>query len=205
MIGVLAIVAILAAVMAPRVFSTIANSRVTSAVSSVNSISSAVTDFVGKYGPVPLASGNSRVDDLLLTSGYLDSRFTVKIGTQPSTPPVAGATWAFANSVWAASGGSSQTSQARIICSTATTTIPSSASGSNYQLDGSANLPTGAQVISAVIPNVTSAQALALSQAIDGETLSATAAGVADAAGKVVYAAPNGAGLTTVYIYIAQQ
>jgi prepilin-type N-terminal cleavage/methylation domain-containing protein len=137
MIGVLAIVAILAAVMAPRVFSTIANSRVTGAVSSVNAVSSAVTDFVGKYGPVPLASGNSRVDDLLLTSGYLDSRFIVKIGTQAPNPPIAGAAWTYANSVWTAAGGSSQNTQSRVICSTATTTVPTTATGSSLRAERS--------------------------------------------------------------------
>ena len=205
MIGVLAIIAVLAAVIAPRVFSTIASSRVNAAASSIGGISSAVTDFASKYGNLPVTGANSRIDDLLLTSGYLDQRFTVKIGTPAPTPPVAGASWTFANSVWTSAGGASQATQARIICVASNANVPSAAAGANYQLDGATNLPTGVNVISAVIPNVTGTQAQALSAAVDGDSLSAATNAVADNAGKVVYAAPNGAGLTTVYIYIAQQ
>lgn len=205
MIGVLAIIAVLAVAIVPKVFSTIATSRVTSAVSAVTSVQSACADFSGKYGPIPVTVAASRVDDLLLSAGYLDSRFKVKIGTPPASPPIAGATWTYANGAWTAAGGSSQATQARIICLTSTAAAPDAANGANYQLDGATNLPTGVLVLSAVIPNVTGTQAQQLSQAIDGDSLSAANTTSADNAGKVVYAAPNGQGLTTVYIYIAQQ
>ena len=87
MIGVLAIIAVLAVARSCRkVFSTIATSRITGAVSAVNSVGSACADFTGKYGPIPVTVADSRVDDLLLTAGYLDSRFSVKIGTPPANP-----------------------------------------------------------------------------------------------------------------------
>jgi len=205
MIGVLAIIAILAVVIVPKVFATISSSRVTGAVSSVGAIQSAAADFTGKYGTVPTTTNNSRIDDLLLSSGFLDGRFVVKVGAPPSNPPVAGATWTYANSAWTAAGGSSQAAQSRIICVTSNTTTPSSAAGANYQLDGVTNLPAGSRVISAVLVNVTAADALSLSQKIDGDGYSAADTTTADSSGKVVYAAPNGAGLTTVYIYIASQ
>jgi prepilin-type N-terminal cleavage/methylation domain-containing protein len=205
MIGVLAIIAVLAVAIVPKVFSTIATSRVTSAVSAVTSIQSAAADFSGKYGPIPVTTANSRVDDLLLTAGYLDSRFHVKIGTPPANPAIAGAAWTYANGAWTAAGGASQATQSRIICLMSTNTAPSTAAGSNYQLDGATNLPAGVLVLSAVIPNVTGAQAQQLSLSIDGDALSAANTTTADNAGKVVYAAPNAQGLTTVYIYVAQQ
>ncbi len=205
MIGVLAIIAILAVVTAPKVFSTISNSRVTSAVSSINAVGSALSDFGGKYGNIPTTTANSRVDDLLMSAGYLDQRFAIKIGTPPSTPPIAGAAWAYANGAWTASGGSSQATQSRIICLRSNANTPSTAAGANYQLDGSTNLPAGSLVISAVIPNLTGQQAHELSVAVDGDSLSAADNVTADNAGKVVYAAPNGNGLTTAYVYIAQQ
>lgn len=203
MIGVLAIIAILAVVIVPKVFSTIASSRVTNAVGSVNAIKTAVSEFAGKYGAIPITNNNSRVDDLLLTAGNLDGRFTVKIGTQPSTPPLAGAAWAYANSAWTASGGVSQTTQSRIVCLASTTATPGT--GTNYQLDGTNNLPAGARVISAVLPGVTATEARELSVRLDGDSLSQATATTADTAGKVVYAAPNAAGTTTAYIYIAHQ
>jgi prepilin-type N-terminal cleavage/methylation domain-containing protein len=205
MIGVLAIIAVLAVAIVPKVFSTIATSRITGAVSAVNSIQSATADFTGKYGPMPVTGANSRVDDLLLTAGFLESRFNVKIGTPPSNPAIAGAAWTYANGVWTSAGGASQATQTRILCQASSAAVPSTAAGANFQLDGATNLPTGVTVLSAVIPNVTGTQALALSQAIDGDNLSAASVAVADNAGKVVYAAPSAAGLTTVYIYIAQQ
>ena len=60
-------------------------------------------------------------------------------------------------------------------------------------------------MISAVFVNVTGAQARQLSLDIDGDAMSAADTVTADGAGKVVYAAPNGAGLTTAYVYLAQQ
>jgi prepilin-type N-terminal cleavage/methylation domain-containing protein len=205
MIGVLAIIAILAVVIVPKVFATIGSSRVTSAVSSLGALQSASADFSGKYGTLPVTNANSRIDDLLLTSGYVDSRFTVKIGTPPPNPAVAGANWTYAAGVWSAAGGASQAAQSRIICLASTAAAPSAANGANYQLDGATNLPTGARVLSAVLVNVTGAQARQVSLLMDGDAFSAADTVSADSAGKVVYAAPNAQGLTTVYVYLAQQ
>jgi len=208
MIGVLAIIAILAVIVVPKVFSTIAGSRVTSAVASVNSMRSSLSEFSGRYGAVPLTTANSRIDDLLITAGMLDSRFVVKIGAQPGTAIVAGATWANTTGSWVATGGASQTAQSRIICSTSTPgTAPSTALGANFRLNGgNINLPAGASVVAAVLVNVTIAEARDLSLRIDGDALSTTTAQAtaADNNGKVVYAAPTN-GLTTAYVYIAHQ
>ena len=205
MIGVLAIIAILAVVIVPRVFSTIDSSRVTSAASSITAIKSSISDFAGKYGTMPVTTANSRIDDLLLAAGLTDSRFVVKLGTQPSNPAIAGATWTQTAGVWSAAGGASQATQSRVICVTSNVTAPSAANGANYQLDGVTNLPAGSLVVSAVIVNATANEARALSENIDGDAYTAATNAVADNAGKVVYAAPNAAGLTTVYIYLANQ
>jgi prepilin-type N-terminal cleavage/methylation domain-containing protein len=205
MIGVLAIIAILAVIIVPRVFSTIASSRITNAVASINSGKTAISDFAGKHGTVPVTNANARIDDLLLTAGMLDSRFQVKIGTQPVNPPVAGAAWTNNSGTWTAAGGANQAGQSRLICLTSTTATPSTANGANYQLDGSTDLPSGARVVSAVVVNCTAAEALEMSKRIDGEALSQAAAGTADDDGKVVYRAPNAQGVTTVYVYLAHQ
>jgi len=204
MIGVLAIIAILAVVIVPKVFSTIASSRVTNAVGSVTSIKSAVTDFSGRYGTIPLTTANSRIDDLLVTAGLLDSRFLVKIGTQASNPIVAGATWASVAGVWTPTGGASQATQSRIISLVSTATAPSTAVGANYRLDGVTSLPANSRVVSAVIVGVTAAEARDLSYKIDGDAFTQANTTTADNNGKVVYAAPVG-GVATVYIYIAHQ
>lgn len=205
MIGVLAIIAILAVVIVPKVFSTIASARITNAAGSVTSLKSTVTEFAGKYGTVPTTVAASRLDDLFVTAGMLESRFVVKIGTQPGNPPIAGATWANAAGTWTATGGTSQATQSRIICLNSNATAPNTANGANYQLNGATNLPAGSRVVSAVIVNATGIEARELSLKLDGESATAATAVLADAAGKVVYNTPSAAGLTTVYIYIAHQ
>ena len=205
MIGVLAIIAILAVVIVPKVFSTIASSRVTSAVGSVNTMRTAVTEFAGKYGTIPLTVAASRLDDLLMTANILDTRFGVKIGTQPGATPIAGATWSNATGAWVATGGASQATQSRIICLAAAPAVAPGV-GTNYRLDGTANLAAGARIVSAVIPGVSIGDARELSLKIDGETLTqGTASVAADVAGKVTYAAPGAATSVTVYIYLAHQ
>jgi type IV pilus assembly protein PilA len=202
MIGVLAIIAILAVVIVPKVFSTIAASRVTNAVGSINSIKTAVAEFAGKYGTVPLTDNESRIDDLLLKAGMLDSRFTVKLGTAPSG--VAGDTWTNNNGTWTKDAtGTTQTSQSRILSQTSTTTVPSSAGGRNYKLDGVNDLAPGSIVVSAVLLGVTANDARELSLRIDGDAASESTTATADARGKVVYGA--GTGTKTVYIYLAHQ
>jgi prepilin-type N-terminal cleavage/methylation domain-containing protein len=205
MIGVLAIIAILAVVIVPKVFSTIASSRVTSAVGSINSMRTAVTEFAGKYGTIPLTVAASRLDDLLMTTSILDSRFNVKIGTQPGATPIAGATWSNSTGPWVATGGASQATESRII-SLASAPTASPGVGTNYRLDGTTNLPAGARVVSAVLTGVTLNDARELSQKIDGETLTqGTDSVAADLGGKVSYAAPGAADTVTVYVYLAHQ
>jgi prepilin-type N-terminal cleavage/methylation domain-containing protein len=202
MIGVLAIIAVLAVIIVPKVFSTIASARITSAASSVGAIKSAVAEYAGKYGTIPLTSGsvNNRLDDLLFAEGMLEGRFAVKIGTAPAAS--ASATYTRSTDKWA--GGADQSTQSRIVCQTSTTTGPTTAAGTNFQLSGNTNIPAGSRVVSAVLVNVSGNEARELSLRIDGEAFSATNATAADGAGKVVYAAPVNS-LTTVYIYIAHQ
>src|SRR5688500_1542516 len=82
--GVLAIIAILAVIIVPKVFSTIASSRITNAVGSANSMKAAVAEFATRYGTLPTTSGTSRFDDLLVTTGVLEQQFRTKLGTQPA-------------------------------------------------------------------------------------------------------------------------
>ncbi|MGB0290437.1 MAG: type II secretion system protein, partial [Opitutales bacterium] len=54
MIGVLAIIGILAAVVAPRVIESIRDAKVTSAISSVNAAKTAVLNYYQRYDRIPL-------------------------------------------------------------------------------------------------------------------------------------------------------
>lgn len=202
MIGVLAIIAILAVIIVPKVFATIASARVTSTVASVNTMKTAVTDFAGKYGTIPLTTGtNGRIDDLLVQLGLLESHFVVKLGTQPTSATAAGATWAAA-SPWTpmVAAGASQATQSAILCQNSAPAA-NPGTGTNYHLDGVTSLPAGARVVSAVIRGVTPAEARELSLKIDGDQFTPATTGVADLNGRVTYAAAG----TTVWIYLAHQ
>src|SRR5215471_5265762 len=91
MIGVLAVIAILAAVLIPKVFEAINNSRVNNAAMSVNTVKTAVADHFAKAGSLPVdASGATPAVlalpieqyDLvpLVKEQFLDKPFAVKIG-----------------------------------------------------------------------------------------------------------------------------
>jgi type II secretory pathway pseudopilin PulG len=206
MIGVLAIIAILAVVIVPKVFSTIASSRVTSTVASVTSVKTALAEFSGKYGTLPVigtATPGARIDDLLITTQNLEGRFAPKIGTQAARY-VAGSRWTqnTTTGAWQPTGGTDQTGQSRIITKTSDTATP--VTGNNFRLDGTTNLPGNSIVASAVIMGVTANDARELSLRIDGESLSQTSTTRADTTGKVVYALPVN-GLTDAYIYLAHQ
>ncbi|MDQ8186478.1 prepilin-type N-terminal cleavage/methylation domain-containing protein [Pelagicoccus sp. SDUM812002] len=203
MIGVLAIIAVLAVVIAPKVFGAIRSSRINGTMLSIDTFKTITTDFVGKYGTLPVTNNNSRIDDLLIEAGLSDERFAAKIGLQSDVYAVKGATWKRGtNGAWTASGGSNQSSTSRIICKPSNTTAPNTAGGSNFKLDGSKNMPSGARVISTFLESVPEAEARELSERIDGDALSTTSG--ADAKGKVVYNTPS-RGITDVYVYMMHQ
>ena len=63
MIGVLAIIGILAAVVAPRVIESIRDAKVTSAVASVNAAKVAAINFYQRYDRFPLDSLNGTIEN----------------------------------------------------------------------------------------------------------------------------------------------
>jgi prepilin-type N-terminal cleavage/methylation domain-containing protein len=206
MIGVLAIIAILAVVIVPKVFSTISSSRITSAVGSITSMKTAVSEFAGKYGTIPLTNNNSRIDELLVAQDFLEQRLTLKIGTQRTATTPVGATWGTSSPWTLTAAGNNQTTQSRVTCQTvAPAAIPGSgANPTNFRLDGVTNLPAGSRVVAVAIPGLTATEARELSLRIDGEAMTA-AAGVADDRGKVAYTIPAGAGTYTAHVYLAHQ
>jgi type II secretory pathway pseudopilin PulG len=205
-LGVLAIIAILTVVVLPKVFSAITSARVTNTILAVNTVKTAVTEYAAKDGIFPLATGNARIDDLLIAAGFMDERFSSKMGTRTDPTANRGATWKLKDGVWTPSGGSAQGTASRIHANTSNTTTPSTAAGRNFRLDGRANLPAGSRVVYAQIYNVPAKEAQDMSIRLDGDGRSAANLATADDEGKVVYNTPNRTtGLTTVYVYFVHQ
>src|SRR5512133_3828237 len=90
MIGVLAVIAILAAVLIPKVFEAINNSRINNAAMSCQTVKTAIADHYAKFGSLlstngtVIASGSADAlafDRILMGEGFLDKPFATKIAT----------------------------------------------------------------------------------------------------------------------------
>jgi|SRR5881394_1994651 len=188
MIGVLAVIAILAALLVPKIFEAINNARVNNAAVSYNTAKTALADHYAKFGTMlssngtPIVAGvgeSTNFDKVLVAEAFMDKPFIVKIGDGTGNrveiiPAVTAAT-----AVTAANAG--------------------------FDLDGSGvavNDAPGSVVVWAVIDGVTAGDAKDLNDRIDGPTLGVTTG--ADLKGRVKYADPAG-GTTTVYMYISHR
>ena len=192
MIGVLAVIAILAAMLIPKVFQAINNARVNNAAVSTETIKTATADHYGKYGKLDQEWGTNAVifsgggnycynyETNLIQEGLLDKPFSVKIGGgDPST-----------NSLVELAKGTHENGGAT----------------GGYYLDGTGgSSTTNAQfVLEAVIYGVAAQDAKDLNDLIDGTALGAGNLTAADNKGRVEYAAPIGL-TTTVYIYLTSR
>jgi len=190
MIGVLAIIAVLASLLLPRIFAAINDARVTSAALAINSVRSASMTYFGKYGrfgdlegkPItdlttPAATNWSR--DVLLLGGFLEKAFETKISD--------GAYLYLTNCV---TGGTDPT-------------------GANDAYDFDPNLPPvnnasgGRYVLQVVLDNVALEDARELNRKLDGDALGEGTTPV-DTKGQVKY---NFTGVQsgTVKVYIAHR
>ena len=106
MIGVLAIIGILASVVAPTVFDAIRDGKITAAVSVLQTIKSSCTDYARKYNVFPrdgskppvtgyvrpygpggsnLSAGDTNIGDILISEGMLE-RLSLPIGPAGAAP-----------------------------------------------------------------------------------------------------------------------
>ncbi len=190
MIGVLAVIAILAALLIPKVFEAINNARINNASISYNTVKTALTDHYAKFGVllssngVALAAGTgpaTNFDRVLLMESFLDKPFQVKVGDNVGTRVEI---------------------QTGLAAGTA-----ADASNAAYDLDGTGAVPVndagpaGASVVQAVITGATEQDAKDLNDRLDGPLLG-SALGTADIKGRVKYAASTP---TTIYIYLTHR
>ena len=200
MIGVLAVVAILTAMLIPKVFETINRARISSAAAAVNTVKTSVAAHYSKFGgfadssgtlltPATVgASADAAAFDttVLLPDGMLEKRFSVKIGDQLVTNKV----------------------QVRQIEAAADADAITATSAS-YDMDGvdtDVDTNDGSLLCECIITGVSAADARALKEEIDGSDITAIAnlpaVGGAATKGRVKYdtIAPGATG--TVYVYI---
>jgi len=210
-IGVVAVIAILAAVLTPRVVEVIARSRVSGTAQSLGSLQSAVTGYIVVSNSLPqrlgyevsnTATPGGRFDTDLLRSGLVERLFASPIGSQLAqssagtgcTPGVPQTTTALLlrPHIRSAPGGAASLTPVAV----AITEV-------NFDLDrnGSGDFPSTAMIAFAYIPQVRVVDALGLNRIIDGETLTA---GVEDTAGRCISSAVGTNNTVTVYVYLGQ-
>lgn len=190
MIGVLAIIAVLASMLLPRVFAAINDARVNSAAIAINSAKSASMTYFGKYGRFGDVTGGVIADlstanatawdrEVLLRGGYLERPFATRISENASIT----------------------LSQ----CLTAST----DPTGTNdaYDLDGldspKNDASAGRVLVQAILENVALDDARELNRKIDVEENLATNADTSNQ-GRVKFNM-NGSQVGTVKIYIAHR
>jgi len=197
-IGVVAVIAILAAVLTPRVVSVIARGKVNATAQSLGSLKSATADYVAKNGSFPVRSGTGttnsavsvgRFDADLVAGGFTEKLFGCSIGTQ----------------TFDASALTSRTHVRSLaaVSSGAVTAPSATVGGDNFDLDRDSSTPdftTGQMVVSAFIPGVALSDAIALNKILDGDENTGTGA---DTTGRCMYSAASSANTVTVYIYVA--
>jgi len=197
-IGVVAVIAILAAVLTPRVVSVIARGKVNAAAQSLGSLKSATTDYLTKNGSLPTRDGTGstngavatgRFDADLVTGGFTEKLFACSIGTQTfDSSALSGRV--HIRSLAATSSG--------------TVTAPTATVGGvNFDLDRStstADFTSGQMVVAAFIPGVAIADAIALNKVLDGDDNTGTSA---DSTGRCMYSAAAVDNTVTLYVYIA--
>jgi type II secretory pathway pseudopilin PulG len=172
MVGVLAVIALLAAILVPKVFSAITNARYANTISSLNAVKTACTDYYGKYGKfagvngASLPTGQANAwDTVLVGDNFLERKFECRLGTRGAE-------------------------QIMLATSDASTTAPS-AETYPFKLDGTNTIGGNKLMLVAKIPGVSGADAFELSQRVDGDAMSTSEAALDDK-GRVAYAAPTG-------------
>ncbi len=197
LIGVVAVLVIIGALLLPRVMKlasparTVAEvnqARVAEALASVQAVGTAATEHCARFGslasrngaPFPVPTVYDRFDEVLVSEQLLDRPFAVRLGS--------GATLRLVN----VSGLSAAT---RV-----------DGAGGAYDLNGrGANGITGASfVLEAVVSGVTDAEAKALNDGLDGPALGARP-GEDDCRGKVTYRGGEPAQPREVHIHITHR
>jgi prepilin-type N-terminal cleavage/methylation domain-containing protein len=196
MIGVLAVIAILASMLIPKIFEAINSARINNAAVGFNTMKTAAMEHYGKYGSffssngVPVAAGDAALlsydRQILFKEALVDKPFITKIAT-------AGVTNTFI----------------RVLPAVAATTAPDGIVAA-YNLDGALPVndtsgPTAGDknIVEAVIMDVATEDAIELNNRLDGRDLGNPAGG-ADILGRVIYDVPSG-GVVNVHIYIAHR
>jgi prepilin-type N-terminal cleavage/methylation domain-containing protein len=187
MVGVLAVIAILAALLVPKIFAAINDSRFSNTVASINSCKTATMDYFGKKGT--FGANSTAFDTELVKENCLERPLAVRLAETSASAEVVALT----------------------ACANLAAVTALAGAGGNYVLDGLTPLK-GGQVVQIKLSGVVVEDARELSRRIDGETsavpslTTAEGAITTDTLGRVTYETAAAAGaLVDVFIYVAHK
>ncbi len=188
MIGVIAVIAILAAFITPKVFQVIQDSKVTRFAGEINGLKSAVTGWYKDIGSLQSLRANGTLDS---TENNFHEDLINNTGTTPTTGLWANWNGSYIDSVENISIGTGFRIETRP--GTAGTGAPAANNGTSFDLnDDNENSMAGQQVVAVRLTGVPASDSLKLDGIIDkGLTVANRAT-----SGKIKYSG------TTVYVYL---
>jgi type II secretory pathway pseudopilin PulG len=180
MIGVLSVITILAALLLPKVANAISDAKINSTAGSYQSVLTACVSHYGKYLAYNALFGTQMVNvpivgydtNVLLPEGFLDHSFTAKVGGPNAVVQLVAASACDSGQGYYFNGVSNGV-----------------ASTANFQY-----------VIECVLTNVQEADAIGVSLAIDGPTMTPALDGLVDTAGKVTFNPTLNGGTMRMYV-----
>lgn len=191
MIGVLAVISILAGMLVPRVFSAITSAKVSATSLGLNTIKGAALTYYGRYGKFGNTNGVAFTSSdlpflnydsaVLLREGFLEKPFDSPLGT----------------------------ASVQVLAAVASTVAPDG-SNSAFNLDGNSIFPNdaaqGSVVLLVVLSSISLPDARELNRRIDGDNpiLGEASAGT-DILGAVKYVFASGAQTGSVLVYLANK
>lgn len=199
MIGVLAIIGILAAVLVPKVMDAVARSKVSGTALIYNTLRTAAVDYYSKSNAFPVRNGTGtadtavaagRFDADLVIGGFIDRLVSVPLGSLLTSGALTARTHV-----------RSRTAQV-----SGTVTVTAANSGNNFDLDNNtatSDFSSGIVIVSLMIPGVPLKDAISLNLLIDNVNNNGSTA--SDNRGRCIYSAPAANGTVTIYLYIAHQ
>lgn len=197
-IGVVALIAVLAAVLAPRVTSVIGRGKINSTSQGIAGLKTATMDYIAAKSSIPIRAGTGatnaavatgRFDADLVAGGFTEKLFTCAIGSQ----------------TFDSSDLSNRTHvrSLRAVADASVDAPTATAGGDCFDLDRdatTADFTTVQVVVSAFIPDVPVSDAIALNKLIDNSVNTGSGA---DVEGRCIYSAADSDNQVTVYVYVA--
>jgi prepilin-type N-terminal cleavage/methylation domain-containing protein len=188
MIGVLAVIGILAALLVPKIFESINNARINGTAVSIASVKTGVADHFAKYGSLVSSNGavltppvTNNYDLTFVTEGFMDKKFASKLSVETNT---------FVRLMTAVSSA---------------TAVDAANTAYSLGASNTVNTATGSYVVEIAMNDVLEADAKALNDIIDGTNLGVDlGSSTGDLYGRVKYAAVSG-GTVDMKIYVTHR